>query len=44
MVKAAQVERLKASRVSVKDMVHIKIEMKKDITTFGAAGLTVGDG
>jgi hypothetical protein len=36
-------KRLVAMRVSVTDMVHAKVEVKGDIVTSGAGGLTVGD-
>jgi hypothetical protein len=34
---------LKSLRVDVKDMVHVKMEVKKDICLTGAAGLSVGE-
>ncbi len=42
-MKEAQLKRLVAMRVSVADMVHAKVEVKCDIVTTGAGGLTVGD-
>jgi hypothetical protein len=42
-VREAQIKRLESMRVDVKDMVHGKVDMKKDITLTGSAGLTVGD-
>jgi hypothetical protein len=42
-VKEAQLKHLESMRVSVTDMVHIKIEVKPEIVLTGAAGLTVGD-
>ncbi len=36
-------KRLVAMRVSVAGMVHAKVEVKCDIVTTGAGGLTVGD-
>ncbi len=36
-------KRLVAMRVSVADMVHAKVEVKGDVVTTGAGGLTVGD-
>jgi hypothetical protein len=43
MVKEAQLKHLQSLRVDVKDMVHVKQEVKKDICLTGAAGLTVGE-
>jgi hypothetical protein len=39
----AQLKRLQEMRVAVRDMVHVAIEVKADITLTGAGGLTVGD-
>ncbi len=39
----AQLKRLQEMRVSVRDMVHVAIEVKADIQLTGAGGLTVGD-
>ncbi len=39
----AQLAHLISLRVSVKDMVHTKVEVKPDICLTGAGGLTVGD-
>jgi hypothetical protein len=43
LVKEAQLKRLESMRVSVTDMVHVKIEVKPEIVLTGAGGLTVGD-
>ncbi len=43
MIREAQKIRLQSSRIDVKNMVHVKVETKKDITFTGTAGLTVGD-
>ncbi len=43
MIREAQKIRLQSSHIDVKDMVHVKVETKKDITFTGTAGLTVGD-
>ncbi len=40
---SAQLAHLQSLRVSVFDMVHGKVEEKRDITVAGAGGLTVGD-
>jgi hypothetical protein len=43
VVKAAQLKHLLEMRVDVSEMVHVKAEVKADITLTGAGGLTVGD-
>lgn len=43
LIREAQKIRLQNSRIDVKDMVHVKIETKREITFTGTAGLTVGD-
>ncbi len=43
MIREAPKTRLESSRIDIKDMVHVKVEIKKDITFTGTAGLTVGD-
>ncbi len=43
VVKAAQLKHLLEMRVDASEMVHVKVEVKADITLIGAGGLTVGD-